>query len=217
MTVDEITQDCDDHGFTDTSSTRKIAMLNETYWDCLGREAWPFLENTASLNFAGGVATSSNDPGDISATLALYRTSDGKKLTPWRLDDLLERYASNLTLAGDPFLYYFEGSTLKFYPQPPAGTGSVVVKYIRTPAALAAGGAENTILLPKQYHRGVLVNGTLEKLYAMDDDTDTAVWFERKFEKAMDRMREDLWIRTQYDTPDYIHPVDPQDFDDYDF
>jgi len=89
----------------------------------------------------------------------------------------------------------------------PGATQTVTMKYIHWPAELVAVDVEAAIILPSRYHRRVLVNGTVYKLYLMEDDPELAREFKNLYEEAIERMRSDLWKR-QYDQPDYVHVLD---------
>lgn len=209
MDVAAILADLDDHGFADTSTTRKLAVLNETYQDMNSREPWRYLEKVALLDFDGSSPTPSDMPADFVAALGLSNASTGQALSHVRIDLVNRVLASRLTQTGVPSIYYFEGGVLKVWKVPAAGSNVLRMPYIHTPADLVEGGAENTILLPKRFHRGILVNGALYKLYLMEDDPELSAQFERLYEKAIDRARNSLHI-VQYDEPDYVD-VDPED------
>ena len=68
-------------------------------------------------------------------------------------------------------------------------------------------------MLPKQYHRGVLVNGTIAALYAREEDTDIAAYFVQAMGAAVARMREFMW-RRQYQRQMIVVPVDVDEIDD---
>lgn len=211
MDVADLLTIVDNHGFTDTDEADKLAALNETYWDVCGREPWRFLEKSVDLDFDGTSGVSTTTVDDLRAVLLAYRTVDGLTLRPQRADDFYANFAANLTDGGDPYIYYFDfGGQIKFYPVPPESTGGVVLKYLQIPAELTADSVSSEIVLPSRYHRAVLANGTLYKLYIQEDDTDLSAYFERLYEKALNTMREDLW-KQQYDEPEYIHPVYPDD------
>ncbi len=193
------------------TDTRKLEALNETYWDASGREMWPFLEATASYTFAGGSATPVTPVTDISTVEAIYRTTDGKRLEPWRRDDFFQTYAANLTQAGSPSLYYFEAAALKFYPVPNA-SDAVVVKYTRVPPALQQTTLEAAVVFPPKFHRSVLVMGTLSRLALAQDDVDMSNAYERLYEKALAFMVADQ-LDQQSDRTDFIHVNDPDNWD----
>jgi hypothetical protein len=190
---------------------RKLEALNEIYWDANSREAWPFLEASATYTFAGGSATPVTPATDINSVEAIYRTSDGQRLEPWRRDDFFNNYASALTRAGSPSIYYFEAGALNFYPLP-ASTDSVVVKYSKVPPALTLTTLEASIVFPPKFHRSVLVMGALSKLALAQDDVDMAQAYERLYEKALSLMVEDQ-LSQQTDRTDFIHVNDPDNWD----
>jgi hypothetical protein len=190
---------------------RKLEALNETYWDASGREDWPFLEATATYTFAGGSATPITPATDIDIVEAIYRTSDGKRIEPWRRDDFFQTYASNLTQNGSPSLYYFEGGALNFYPLP-TSSDVVVVKYHKIPPALLQTTLEASVLFPPKFHRSVLVMGALSRLALAQDDVDMSNAYERLYEKALAFMVADQ-LDQQSDRPDFIHVNDPDNWD----
>lgn len=209
MDVADVISELDDHGFTDSTSARKVAVINDTYWDVAGREPWPFLEKTVSLTFAGGSATASNLPTDFHSIVSA--DSGNIRLRAIDYEEYQERFGQTAyaSLAGTPRFFYFVAGTPSFYPIP-ASTDTVRILYIQTPPALTALSLEAAIFVPKQYHRGLLVNGALYKLYAMEDDTDLAAGFQGWFEQTLQRMREFVW-RRQYQDPTIIKSVDFED------
>jgi hypothetical protein len=209
VNVSDILLEFTDHGFGDISTVRQMAILNETYNDVIGREPWPFLEKTIDLTFDGTNRTASNMPSDFRSALKLINKASGRRLVAWREDDFMEQYQAVLNQTETPYLFFFQGLSLNVHPIP-ASSDVVTMRYLAKPVDLLSTDVEATILLPSRYHRATLVNGSLEKLYAMEDDTDLAAWFERKYEKAVQLMRQDLW-KQQWDSPDYIHHTDPDD------
>lgn len=209
MDAAAIIAELDDHGFADTSSTRKVAFINATYWRVSGLKPWPFLEKTLALNFDGASPTPTNMPTDFKAVQSVWGT-DGP--IHWeRLDALRRRYGTDMTTVGQPIYFYFLGNVLRFYPIPPAGTGTLQLDYIHRPAALTSGSSESAIVLPLQYHR-LLVTGTLVKLYSMEDDPENAALFAGEFKELLGEMYADMWQR-QFDRPDRIFITDPEEYD----
>lgn len=208
MDVSEIISDLDDHGFSDTSPTRKMAVINEAYWDVCGREPWPFLEKSATLSFTGS-DTPSNLPADFNAVVQMVPAAGATYPVNWmRYDDWLNMYG-NTPSTGIPQVFYFIGSTMHFYPTPTNGT-QVTMFYLSTPVELQSTDAEAAIVLPPQFHRTLLVNGALYRLYAMEDDMALSQGFQTFYETGIARMIE--WaFKKQYQRPDVIRPVDPDD------
>lgn len=211
MDVSEIITAVKLHGFSDMSTSDIMEAINETYWDVCGRDNWPFLESSATLNYAGSSATSSNFPTDFGKVQKLYVTSTGSGLEPWRMDDFYDVYANNLTLAGTPLIYYFEANTLRVYPLATAGTAVLTMKYISKPAELLSSDVEAALKIPARYHRGTIVKGTVIQLAMARDDMELSVEAERLFEKTYSMMRQDL-MQNQIERPDYIHVIDPDDW-----
>lgn len=203
MNVEDIIDDLDDHGFEDTGTERKLAVINETVWDAGSREPWPQLVTSTTLTFDGTSGVPTNAPTDMRAVISLGYSDRRKKLSPMRLDDFEERHGFEATSGtGDPSVYYFEGSSLNIWPAPSAGT-TMRLKYLKTSPELLEASTVNDIWLPLRFHRGVIVNGAVYKLYLMEDDPELAREFERLYEKALGNMRVDLHMQ-QYDENEMI-------------
>jgi hypothetical protein len=204
------------YGFeTDDEMTddRKIEALNETYWDVCGREDWPFLE--AYENFTidpttGAITLPSGN--DLGAVQAIWFSTSGRVLSPKRFDDLNQDSPQWRATPGTPVFYYFLADDLFVAPIPTADPGDGYITYLRVPAELTSTSVTANILLPKRYHRSVLVVGTLAKLAVMQDDVDMGNAYERLYEKAIALMQDDLF-KQQTDRPDYIHVNDPDNWD----
>lgn len=209
MDAPAIIAELDDHGFADTSSTRKVAHINATYWRICGFKPWPFLEKTVALNFDGSSPTPTNMPTDFKAVQSIWGP-DGP-IHHERIETLRRAYGTDMTTVGQPIYFYFLANTLRFYPVPPAGTGTLQLDYIHRPAALTAVSTEGDIVIPLQYHR-LLVTGTLTKLYRMEDDPDNAAWAADEFKELFNEMFADMWQR-QFDRPDRVFVTDPEEYD----
>jgi hypothetical protein len=206
--VSEMLAEIRDHGFDDLTDSRILSFLNDTYYDICTREAWPFLEATASatVNSDGKVTA----PTNIDKVLSFHDTGVGRSLSPMRLDDFSSTYASNLTQTGDPYSYYFIGDDVYVYPI--SSSNSLTVRYIRRPIALTVS-PDASPILPIQHHRAVVL-GSLVKCYMMEDDFENASMFTNAFEKKLFDMRNNLWFK-QYDRTDTIMDVDEPDDVDY--
>ncbi len=212
MTVQQMLDELSDHGFDDASAARQLAVVNDALWDACAREPWPFLVKTVSLTFTGSALTSATAPTDFRAATAMVITAGaglGNSVKYIRRDDWLVRYGSITAVAGIPQMFYFVGNEMRFYPQPSSDC-TIQMDYLMQPAAMAATDAEATVVIPVAFHRSVIVNGALFKLYAMEDDTDIAPTFETYYERGIVNMREYCW-RRQYVTQDIIHPTDSDD------
>lgn len=199
MDVPAIFSELNDHGFEDTTDTRKLAILQDVVWDVCSREPWPFLEQTAAMTFSAATAQLTL-PSDFKAALALVIPGQAV-LIPERLDTVTKTYLSQPNQSGLPFQYYFIGEGMYVWPTPDKSyTGTLM--YLRVHPALTATSAESEILIPARHHR-VLVLGSLAKLYAMEDDTDLGAVFTQQYEQRLVTMEADLW-KKQYDRPDRV-------------
>lgn len=212
--VAAIISEIDDHGFADTSSTRKVGIINDTIADICSREPWPFLEKEASLAFDGTTGSPSNVPADFSKLVGLHDPSTGAAVSWERWEVIRKRFANQLTILGlgAPINYYFVGGKLKVYPIP-ASSQTLDMDYICFHPTVDASTLEAAILIPARHSRAITL-GSLYKLYALEDDPELSAVFAGEYEHRLSIMREDL-VRTQYDTPDRIFVQDADDYDVY--
>lgn len=206
--VQDFIDEINDHGFTDTSITRKVGLINDSVWDICSREPWNFLEKQITLEFDGTNPVPSNWPTNFRAVESVIRTDTGDPLDPERYDVMKRKYGTTLTSAGQPVAYYFRGNQMYVY-YVPASNVTLDMQYLATHPALTQASVEADILIPSQHHR-VIVLGALYKLYDMDDDFDIGASFQQQYEDRILKMRNELWER-QYDRPDRIYGID--DFD----
>jgi hypothetical protein len=218
VTAAEIIAELDDHGFTDSTEERKLAVINSAIWDVCTRENWGFLEAAVTLSFDGttGVAVEMTGPdpdiADVRVVLWAQCTGDNsRRLSHIRLDDWLERYL-NADDSGVPRFFYFIANEMTFWPTP-AATDEIVLYYIKVPPAIDADSTEADIILPADMHRELIVNGALYKLYAMEDDTDIAPTFQGYWEQAIQRLHERA--RRQVVDMDYVREVDTNPDDEW--
>ena len=212
MDASQVIDELNDHGFEDTTSTRKVAILNDTVADVCSREHWPFLEKELVLTFDGSSAVPSNFPADFSKLVGLTDPSTGNRIKWERWEVLRAYFANALDASGTPEYYYFVKNQLKTYPTPGSGQ-TLDLSYICWHPEVLEATVEADILIPARHHR-VLVVGTLYKLYAMEDDPELSAVFKDEYERRIGMMREDL-MRVQYDRPDRIFALDDDPFDSY--
>jgi hypothetical protein len=211
MDVSEMITDLGDHGFTDTGTTTKVRVLQDTIWEIEGLRPWPFLETTTDLTFDGASPVPSNFPADFKAALKLRDIQRNVALNPLDKNDL-ENHAYDLTNVRVPEVYYPIASQLELWPIPPAST-TVRMRYLKSSAAINSGSVASAILIPARHHR-VVVLGALVRLYDMEDDPELAVRFEGHYENRLLKMIEDIF-RKQYDRPDFVRVDDPDSWDYY--
>jgi hypothetical protein len=208
MTVQDIIDELSDHGFVDTSVTRKMWMINDTVYDICSRSPWPFLEKTIDLTFDGTNPYPSNFPSDFRAVIDLYDPVTGVNLQPLRLDQADKTYGSYLATGGNPIAYYFLDGQLRVF-NIPGSTQVLRISYVAEHPLLVQTDVEATILIPKYHHRAIVM-GALWKLYDMEDDPELAVRFEQHYENRINTMRDDIWMK-QFDRPDRIYVLDDDD------
>lgn len=212
MTVTDIENEINDHGFEDTLATRKIAAINFAIKNISQRKPWPFLEKVTTLAFDGTnpYPTVGSTPTDLRAVMKIMDLSTGRRVRFKRTDDMEEQYAKNLLDAGNPYFYYFEGSQLRVY-QVPGATQTLRLRYLRTAPNVADGDPESAIIIPPDYHEAIVFRA-LFRLYDLEDDPELSARFEAHYENVLQQMTDALMIQ-QHDEPEYIHVVDDDDFD----
>lgn len=212
MNVADIVAELDDHGFSDTASTRKLAFLNDTVWDICSRLPWSFLEAEVDLTFDGTNPQPTNWPANFKAALMVTDPTTGNQIRWERWDSVQRTFANAMTQGGAPNVYYFVAKKGRFYPVPGASQ-TLHMLYLRRHPTLLQSDLESAILIPADHHEAITL-GTLVKLYRMEDDPELSILFKGEFEERLAKMTEDL-ERTQYDSNDMVFMVDPEDYDAY--
>lgn len=213
MTVDEMLTELNEFGFEDTNISEKLNAINFAIKNISQRKLWTFLESVVSLTFTGSSGTPSNVPTDLRAVKKIVDTSTGRRIRFKRTDDMEEQYGSQLTQAGDPYFFYFEGRTLKIW-QTPSASQTLRMRYVRFAPKIAAGDPEASIIVPPDGHEAVVLRA-LQWLYDLEDDPELAQRMEAKAENAITLLDATLDVQ-QDDAPEYIHVVDSDDWsDDY--
>lgn len=201
-TVQDLIDELDDHGFSDTSSARKVSIINDVANDINSRNPWKYLRASASLSIVSGNDTPST-PATMRQVIGITIPSISGILLPEDLRGIRKTYRGDTT-AAQPTSYYFVGNTLKIYPVPDANY-TATIDYVQNQATLTSSSVEADILLPARHHRCIVL-GSLAKLYAMEDDTDLSPLFENQYESRILTMTEDLTAE-QYDRPSRVLDV----------
>lgn len=209
MDVAEMLTILGDHGFTDTGTQTKVDALQDAIWEIEGMRPWPFLDTSITLTFSGSSGLATNFPADFKTARKLKDVQRKVALDP--LDEAdLEDAGLDLSLVGVPRVYYPVADQLYVWPIPPSST-TVRMRYLQQSDEITSSSVESAILLPKRYHR-IIVIGALVRLYDMEDDPELAARFEGHFEKRVERMVDDLF-RKQLDRPDFVRVNDPDSWD----
>jgi hypothetical protein len=212
MTVNDLMLSLDDYGYEDTDTLRKVEKIQAAIWAIERREAWPFLQASADLTFAGGTQLPVTQPTRFRAGVRAKDLTTGTRLEAVRFEDAEDFIGVNYASDSDPRIYYFEGGQLKVWPQPPAGR-VVRFKYIQRSAPITADSTDSDILIPAEHYEAILL-GALMRLSVMEDDEEIAAAIEPLFEQAVAEMISDV-MPEQFDRTDYIHVFDPDDWDLY--
>lgn len=209
MNVAQIITHLDAHGFEDIDTNIKVDLIYDTITEFAGLTDWPWLDAEADLTLGAGDTTPTL-PADFLRPVSIVVPVLGYALVPERMERINKRYSDNLTLSDAPVYYYPVADAIKVYPIPDT-TYTAKLQYKRQQAELQSSSAESAIIVPKRHHRGIIVNGVLAALFAMEDDPDNEAIFQRRYERRVQIATSDLW-RTQDDRPDYVEDLDDHDF-----
>jgi hypothetical protein len=209
MQMADIFSELDDHGFDDVSPTRMLAVVQDTVWQLEGLKPWPFLGTVWTLNFDGTHSFPSNWASLTPTPRASSRLKDlsnGRRILPVREEEFEDLVGMNYTQIGNPTYYYFIGSQLNVWPIPAAGATLRMSGY-QWSAPLTTSSPESAFLIPPQFHRSLIVNGALQRLYAMEDDTELAPLFQSYQSDSLEMAVEALF-KQQYDRGDRVRVTD---------
>ena len=202
MTLDDMYTEMELYGFDDLEDAQKLILLNESYFDIVTREPWPFLEALSTIVVPSGQSQITNNtlvvpnPTNVNSVLSFIDTSNNIVMTPERVDVIEKSYFLSLD-TNVSSVYYFLGDELMVYP---ASSGSTYrLLYTKTPVAATT--TSDTFYIPSRHH-SIIVYGALVKAFLVNDDPQATV-FQNLFEARYQQMRSDLWMN-QYDRTDRV-------------
>ena len=202
MTLDDMYTEMELYGFDDLEDAQKLILLNESYFDIVTREPWPFLEALSTIVVPSGQSQITNNvlvvpnPTNVNSVLSFIDTSNNIVMTPERVDVIEKSYFLSLD-TNVSSVYYFLGDELMVYP---ASSGSTYrLLYTKTPVAATT--TSDTFYIPSRHH-SIIVYGALVKAFLVNDDPQAAV-FQNMFEARYQQMRNDLWMN-QYDRTERV-------------
>ena len=202
MTLDDMYTEMELYGFDDLEDAQKLILLNESYFDIVTREPWPFLEALSTIVVPSGQSQITNNtlvvpnPTNVNSVLSFIDTSNNIVMTPERVDVIEKAYFLSLDTSISS-VYYFLGDELMIYP---ASSGSTYrLLYTKTPVAATT--TSDTFFIPSRHH-SIIVYGALVKAFLVNDDPQATV-FQNLFEARYQQMRSDLWMN-QYDRTDRV-------------
>src|SRR5688572_8211000 len=114
MDVSEILAELDDHGFADTSTTRKMAEINDAYFDACSRHAWPFLMGTGTANYTNTTNTITV-PADVEKIISLTNQA-GRIVRPIRAETFYRDLITAQGATGTAKYWFKAGSTYFIWP-----------------------------------------------------------------------------------------------------
>lgn len=213
MLASDILVDVKRYGFDDLDNAEFLTVLNYVTNDFYNVESWPFLEKLVTANSVVGNGQLFGSTLDLKQALSLINTTQGYSLTPYRTDQFYKEYASMLTTTGNPTIYYLttvdaaapNGYNLFSWPIPNT-IDAYQLRYLYLPPDLTI---SDTPVMPSRYHR-ILTFGCLVELYEQEDDLDAALRMQGKYDRALARMRDDLWAK-DFDRQDFVADVTEQD------
>jgi len=202
VTLDDMYTEMELYGFDDLEDAQKLILLNESYFDIVTREPWPFLEALSTIVVPDGQEQITNNAlvvpnlTNVNSVLSFIDTSNNIVMTPERVDVIEKSYFLSLD-TNVSSVYYFLGDELMVYP---ASSGSTYrLLYTKTPVAATT--TSDTFYIPSRHH-SIIVYGALVKAFLVNDDPQAAV-FQNMFEARYQQMRSDLWMN-QYDRTDRV-------------
>ena len=203
MTLDDMYTEMELYGFDDFEDSQKLLLLNESYFDIVTREPWPFLEALVEFTAPSGTTQITNNsfsgsPTDVNAVLSFTDTTHNVIMVPQRTDTIEKNYKIN-NLTTYPEFYYFVDEDLYVYPAV-SGDTSYRLFYVKKPVAATT--TSDTFMIPERHH-SVIVYGALVKAFLVNDDPQAAA-FQNMYEQRYQQMRNDAWMN-QYDRTDRVH------------
>lgn len=215
MTPAEMITELEDFGFADHASGRKYALLNQVLQEITLSRPWPWREAVVTLTFAGSSATPSNSNLYMSSVRRITNPSTGNRIRPVRSEVYQERAATELSEAGDPIMYYFDGTALKFW-RVPAATVTLTCRYLKYQPDVTSGSAATDVLLPERYH-WLPIYRLAARSYAKDEDLEMADYYQGLSASLEEQMVQDMFTLWQYDEADSVQIVDDDDYFEGDY
>lgn len=216
MDVSELLEIVDEQGFDDVDVDIKVNYIQMAIDDICGAAPWPFLDGTITMDAANGTHFD-QATGEMKQLTGVARaiskivplgTSFTQRIRWIRRDEHLDQHSQNLLETGNPSNYFMFGE--KFYLFPIPSSGTFQIDYVRIHPAITSASPETDILIPARRHEAILLR-TIYRLYAQDEDHESAGAFKAQYDEYILMMREDMF-KKQYDTPDTIFVTDPDDF-----
>jgi hypothetical protein len=194
MTVQEMLDALDDYGFVDTETDRKLQMVNDSYYDVLGRFPWPFM--VADVNASADVSGKLSYTGvTVARVLYLQRASQlVRQITAEEYYKTIHGKGLGALQSDRPKYWYQVGGDQYVWPIPASPPLNLTALLRKRPNTLLSTDAETAILIPKNHHRVVML-GALWRLYALEDDLENITPSQSEYEQLIQNMANELMVR----------------------
>lgn len=180
------------------TNTRKDVFLNRSYHEICEREAWPFLETTAT-------GTSPLTISDLRAVLAVVDSTNKNILDPIDYRDILETDPGLLATGAAEFWYRTSPTIITSYPPPAV---SLSVRYLKVPTDLSSGTDVPVIPTRFQY---LIIEGAMMYAYRDVDNYEASQNLSDVFEGGLLKMADSLLV-TNLDSPYFMGVSDSTDW-----
>lgn len=184
MDFSQLLDDVYGHGLdylADTAEDEERAKrwINQAYAEVCATARYPFLE--ASTSGSAPLAITNLD------TIISVQEATTLRYLQETTEAALTAQVGDLTTTGSPTQWYLtSGSTVTTYPY---YTGSITVRYWKTPTALDNG--SDTPIIPTAYH-DVITLGALRRAAIDNQSFDTAAAYRQEWDSRVDDMRANL-------------------------
>ena len=103
MTLDEMYTMMELYGFDDFEDSQKLLLLNESYFEVVTREPWPFMEHLAIIDVPNGSTQITNNsysgsPTDVNSVTSFIDMTHNIIMMPERNDTIEKKYQSEYTM-----------------------------------------------------------------------------------------------------------------------
>jgi len=202
-TVDAIVDEAQLWGFSHVSDANMVSFLNAVYFRVINRYAWPFLEKrNIAMSVSSGVGSV---PADCLAVLGVWDTANDLLL----IEETEREYLERVVIAGGDdatgvSTHYrvsggLPGGAITIWR---SNSTALRLSYVSQPAALAASGAEGTIILPPEWH-DLLVTGLVAKGYLLEEKFEEAQAMRAVHETDIQMMEKALLHKVVEDDDSY--------------
>lgn len=158
---------------------RAKRWLNQAYFAICELYAWPFLDASHTQH----APLALDDVGHVYSVVDATNECPLARIDPWEIDQVSGT-------VGSPFYWYFDGSTIKVYPEDAV---EVTVRYARRPTRLVTDDA--VPLVPYEWF-DVIVDGAVIKALKDDDNWNGVLAARDEYDRQVAEMVNALMVRS---------------------